>query len=157
MRRLWLLSIFGLLVTVSAGRSAGLSTEYVGADRCKTCHPAACVRWASTPHAKANLNLPEPNRADARCVQCHGDPDPGTGGVQCESCHGGGKTYSEKHVMKDHELSRIVGLVEQSEKVCLRCHTESTPSVKPFAFERLWALIAHGAEDAPAAPMEESK
>ena len=157
MRQLVLLLILGLLVTASAVRSAGLSAEFVGAGRCKACHAAAFARWAASPHARASQALPEANRADPRCVQCHGDGDQEAGGVQCESCHGGGKTYSEKHVMRDRELSRIVGLAEQSEKICLRCHTDSAPSVKPFGYERLWALIAHDGFAMTAEPMEEKK
>ena len=64
-------------------------------------------------------------------------------GVQCESCHGAGRYYQAKFVMKDKELSTIVGLKAPVEALCKRCHTEGAPSISPFQFEAHWSRIDH--------------
>lgn len=65
-------------------------------------------------------------------------------GVQCESCHGPGRYYVAEYVMRDAELSRAVGLLQPDAALCQRCHTAGAPSVSPFDFDRLWAIIKHG-------------
>jgi hypothetical protein len=82
---------------------------------------------------------------DGRCVSCHA-PDlaeKGVAHVSCETCHGGGQHYSAAYVMKDSELSRLVGLVDPSEKQCRNCHDASTPSLRPFEFVEKLKLIDH--------------
>jgi hypothetical protein len=55
--------------------------------------------------------------------------------------------------MKDQELSRLVGLVKVSEETCRRCHTATTPAIRPFDHGRMWAEIRHGqSAQEPAAP-----
>jgi hypothetical protein len=46
--------------------------------------------------------------------------------------------------MKDKELARAVGLVDPVEVHCRACHTEGTPSIRPFDFARMWKEIDHG-------------
>ena len=57
--------------------------------------------------------------------------------------------------MRDAELARAVGLLEPGEKTCAACHTDSTPSLVKFEYERKLPLIRHwddrGAHG-PAAP-----
>jgi len=52
--------------------------------------------------------------------------------VQCETCHGAGRHYAKVLVMRDAELSRVVGLREPKADTCLRCHTQDAPNIRPF-------------------------
>lgn len=119
--------------------------DRVGPETCKACHPAAYDAWRATPHARARESLPERSRNDARCLTCHApDIEDGIAGVTCEACHGPGRVYMARYVMRDHELSRAVGLVDPKERTCAGCHTESTPSLVRFEYGRKLPLIRHG-------------
>jgi len=45
--------------------------------------------------------------------------------------------------MKDAELSRLVGLLDPSEKTCRSCHDGLEPSVEEFNFEKKLKAIEH--------------
>lgn len=118
--------------------------DLVGPETCKACHPAAYAAWHEGPHARALESLPERSRADRRCLSCHAPAaEAGLAGVGCEDCHGPGRFYAARYVMRDAELARALGLVVPGEKGCLACHTESTPSLQRFDFERKVKLIRH--------------
>jgi hypothetical protein len=53
--------------------------------------------------------------------------------------------------MRDKELARAVGLVDPGERTCLACHTESTPSLRPFQYAEKLPLIEHRDGPAPTA------
>ena len=132
-----------LIVLVVA--SAALGYGYLGAESCQGCHPDAYAAWRATPHARAKETLSPTQQKDARCLSCH-SPAEGehqVSNVSCESCHGGGQYYSARYVMKDPELSRLVGLVDPSEKGCRTCHDASSPSLKPFDFVTKLKAIDH--------------
>ena len=133
---------------------AAAAQGYTGAETCKVCHPAAYAAWRDGPHAHALDRLPERSQKDPRCTSCHAPAaDAAAQGVTCETCHGPGRAYSPSYVMRDKELARAVGLVDPGEKTCLACHTESTPSLRPFQYAEKLPLIQHrdGATP-PAAP-----
>src|SRR5512136_2167973 len=110
-----------LLLLPAAPRAQG----YVGPEACKGCHPSAHAAWRETAHARAQESLPPKSRKDPRCLSCHApEAEKGLSGVTCESCHGPGQHYAARHVMRDPELARLVGLVLPDERTCLRCHTE---------------------------------
>jgi len=54
--------------------------------------------------------------------------------------------------MRDPELARAVGLLDPGAKTCAACHTESTPSLVRFEYERKLLLVRHGKEPTPAPP-----
>jgi Cytochrome c554 and c-prime len=140
----------GLALLVPASSPAA---EAVGPETCRACHPSAYEAWAASPHARARESLPERSRGEPRCLTCHApEAQEGHSGVTCESCHGGGRVYAAAYVMRDRELARAVGLVDPGPKTCAACHTESTPSLVRFEYERKLALIRHGKEAAPATP-----
>jgi hypothetical protein len=123
--------------------------DRVGPETCKACHPAAYDAWRATPHARARESLPERSRGDARCLSCHApDLEDGISGVSCEACHGPGRAYAARYVMRDPELARAVGLLEPGERTCAGCHTDSTPSLVKFEYERKLPLIRHWEADA---------
>ena len=71
--------------------------------------------------------------------------------MSCEACHGPGRIYSAPYVMRDAELARAVGLLETGPKTCAACHTDSTPSLVRFQYDRKLLLIRHGREPEPPA------
>jgi hypothetical protein len=70
--------------------------------------------------------------------------------VSCEACHGPGAIYAARYVMRDAELARAVGLVDPGEKTCLACHTDSTPSLEKFVYQKKLPLIVHWGQAAAA-------
>ncbi len=143
------LSALAALLAPAASRS----TDTVGPETCRACHPTAYDAWIASPHARARESLPERSRNDPRCLSCHSpDSQDGFAGVTCEACHGSGRIYAAPYVMRDPELARAVGLLDPGPKTCTACHTESTPSLVRFEYERKLALIRHGEEPVPARP-----
>jgi hypothetical protein len=154
-QKLSLLILVGVAAApMSQARSQSVAQGMVGAQRCGQCHSYAYKTWLAGPHAKAHLSLSAEQRADSRCSTCHGSAagteqpakqgsEHALVGVQCESCHGPGKYYQADYVMRDRELSRAVGLVEQQPAQCQLCHTAGAPSVAEFNFKALWAKIDH--------------
>lgn len=123
------------------------SSNYVGAQRCQSCHPFEYSVWSRGPHASAHKSLSADELKDSKCNQCHTllpeDLSPRYLGVQCEQCHGGGKYYAPDYVMKDRELARALGLADVKPEICQQCHTVSAPSIEPFHFDVFWARIDH--------------
>jgi hypothetical protein len=133
-----------LAVLALLAPAAAAAADLVGPETCKPCHPAAYASWRDGPHARALETLPERSRGDRRCLSCHApDLSAGVSAVSCEACHGPGAIYSARYVMRDAELARAVGLVEPGEKTCLACHTESTPSLEKFVYDKKLPLIVH--------------
>ena len=119
--------------------------DFLGPESCQGCHPDAYAAWRISSHARAKDSLTPAAQKDARCLSCH-SPDEGeqpVAGISCESCHGGGQYYSARYVMRDPELSRLVGLTDPSEKGCRTCHDASSPSLKPFDFVTRLKAIDH--------------
>ncbi len=135
---------FAALAVLLASAPVARAADFVGADNCKVCHPAAYEAWKDSPHSRSTASLSPKQQKDARCLSCHSpDQAKGQAEVSCESCHGGGQFYSPRYVMKDAELSRAVGMVDPSEKMCLRCHDATAPALKPFDFATKLKLIDH--------------
>jgi hypothetical protein len=125
--------------------SAALAADFVGPESCKACHPEAYAAWRQSKHARAKDSLSVQQQKDARCLSCHAPNlgDQHVAQITCETCHGGGQSYATSYVMKDPELSRLVGLVDPQEKSCKACHDASSPSLKPFDFAEKLKLIDH--------------
>lgn len=139
-----LLSRIGLLL-VACGAGGALAYDFLGAESCQSCHPDAYTAWQSSAHARARDVLSPQQQRDARCLSCHSpnEADQRVANVACETCHGGGQYYSARYVMKDPDLSRMVGLVDPGEKSCKGCHDASSPSLKPFDFVQKLTAIDH--------------
>jgi hypothetical protein len=147
----------------------GQTNNYVGSDKCKTCHNAkdkgeAYTKWKASPHAKAYETLAgdaakkvnKDAQKDAKCLKCH---DTGADlaadklaksfkkdqGVQCEACHGPG----EKHVkarMASEDDSNVTDteiIKAPTEKTCVACHNKESPTFKGFNFAEYDKKIEH--------------
>jgi hypothetical protein len=118
--------------------------SYVGAAKCKMCHPRQYKAWSAGKMATAFAALKDSAAKDPKCVKCHvtgfgkggyaigGANDPDLTNVQCEACHGPGSDY--KSVMKDKDKAIAAGLILPDEKVCVTCHNKESPNFKSFDF-----------------------
>jgi FtsZ-interacting cell division protein ZipA len=155
--------------------------KYIGTAKCKMCHNSEAKgkiydKWASTGHAQAYLTLAneqsksiaknmqiEDAQKSAKCLKCHvtgykeatGDKYSMEEGVTCEACHGPGEHYWLMKVMQDKKLAMQNGLVEPTEKLCVKCHNQESPTYKEFKYAEAYKLIEHHAPKA--APKTEKK
>jgi hypothetical protein len=139
----------------------------------KMCHKSKnkgeqLVIWQASKHAKAYDDLATPAAHETakkagiagdpqkseKCLKCHVTAFGANAslidssfsikdGVQCESCHGAGSSYAKLNIMKDKKLSIAAGMVEPTEKVCVKCHNSESPYFKGFKFDEMAKKIAH--------------
>ncbi|MFT7518577.1 MAG: hypothetical protein ACI9MC_000709 [Kiritimatiellia bacterium] len=96
-------------VPIALGPRQALDGPYLGADGCRSCHPAQTAQWLGTKHAQAYKVLVDDNNAmNSTCVGCHvtgwkraGGPErpAAVGGmrdVQCEACHGPSRAHAKR-------------------------------------------------------------
>ena len=127
--------------------------DFVGADRCGSCHEEQYKQWKRSGHANALARLSRVQQEDATCRTCHtmvpASEDPALSGVQCESCHGAGRFYEPSFVMRDKVLSELNGLTKVEASVCAQCHTNDAPNLAPFKFDEKVDLVRHKKLDEP--------
>ncbi len=75
--------------------------------------------------------------------------DPELAGVQCESCHGAGRAYAPDLVMRDEELSRLMGLEKITEATCRPCHRADAPRLRAFDYATLVKQVNHAEARTP--------
>ncbi len=125
--------------------------DFVGAERCGSCHEVEYKQWKRSGHANSLARLSSVQREDPTCRTCHtmspANPDPNLAGVQCESCHGAGRYYEPSYVMRDKTLSELSGLQKIEAPVCTACHTTDAPSVDLFKFDEKLDLVRHKRTD----------
>lgn len=131
--RLPLSRLAALLITWGA---PAVAHDFLGSESCQGCHPEAYAAWQVSAHARSRDVLSPQQQKDQRCLSCHSpnQTDQKISHVACETCHGGGQYYSASYVMKDAELTRLLGMMDPGEKSCRGCHDGSSPSLKPFDF-----------------------
>lgn len=124
-------------------------SDFVGEEKCQTCHQAQYKIWQESQHAIAYEDLENVNKAfDPFCIGCHVVAFDKEGGfidismtghlmnVQCESCHGAGR----KHVNSSGK-EKVANVGWPKEKMCGQCHVQKhSPS---FSVEKYWPKIAH--------------
>ncbi|MHC4659722.1 MAG: multiheme c-type cytochrome [Planctomycetota bacterium] len=146
---------------------------YVGASKCKMCHNAKKWgkihdKWAATKHAGAyttlagkqslavakDMKIEAPQKSE-KCLACHvtgyhasaklkGEKYSMEEGVTCEACHGPAGDYLASHKKKDNQKQAIAdGLVKPTEKLCVTCHNEDSPTFKEFKYEESLKLVEH--------------
>lgn len=123
--------------------------DYVGFERCQSCHTDAAAVWANTPHARAYDTLERVGKAfDPYCIGCHTVGFKDEGGfvdkevtahlshVQCENCHGKGRA----HVVTGGKAPLGHSGWEKA-AMCNQCHIQKhSPG---FDLDRYWLKIAH--------------
>jgi DmsE family decaheme c-type cytochrome len=131
----------GKVIPVSVASTTSIATsQYVGAETCKTCHEEIYNNWEKTPHWKTTLNnLGGPSKQG--CEGCHG---PGAAHVagggditkiytfkdasskdinaRCMSCHAGGTQH----------MNAINSVHTQNNVSCISCHSPHHSETKEF-------------------------
>ena len=161
-RSLWA-CLLGLGLSLPA--LAGEEHDYVGVEKCRTCHEKELMGdqvavWSSGPHARAYETLQgeqsasialelgiegSAHESDA-CLRCHvtafgvpptriANPVSASDGVQCESCHGPGRDYRKKKIMSDREKAEKKGLWNAHEDAAI-CVACHNPESPTFDPER---------------------
>lgn len=161
MKRFGACVLFGLCALIFFARQLDAAPEFVGAEKCGACHQAEYQDWRRSGHAAAYARLSKVQQKDATCRGCHTmvatDDDAMLSGVQCESCHGAGRQYAPRYVMKDKELSKLLGLTAVTEETCAACHPKDAPAILEFKFAEKVALVNHKAAKAAAVPVVPEK
>jgi hypothetical protein len=129
-------------ILVAAPASADSEHDYVGVEKCRTCHEKELMgnqvaTWSKGPHGRAyetllseaslaivvDLGLAEAAVESDACLRCHVTAHgvsplriahllARSDGVQCESCHGPGRDYRKKKIMADRERAARKGLLD---------------------------------------------
>jgi len=118
--------------------------DFIGSERCKICHKEEYEIFAKTAHKDTSKSLDKNNKKNHECLMCHSmDKDGRIMEIGCEACHGGGKYYSQEYVMKDKELSRLIGLKKPDQETCKKCHTDDTPKINKMDIKEGMKKIEH--------------
>jgi len=137
MRRIgWMVAALAALGIAGVAFGDGTAPQYLGANKCKTCHMSATKgaqykKWTETKHSQAFVELASPKALEIakakgiadpqkapECLQCHvtgyGEPADHFAasfseslGVQCETCHGAGGNYYKRTVMIDARSKKV--------------------------------------------------
>jgi hypothetical protein len=145
--------VFWLAASAQETEESWWQHDYVGAERCQSCHGGIHEAWENAVHAKTFDGLPARAKKEPWCISCHttGMLDDGTllEGIQCEACHGPGSSYASDGLMSDTEWDedpegqrerlRRAGLVLPTEATCSNshCHVkEDNPCYVVLDFEK---------------------
>jgi hypothetical protein len=161
------------LVLVAGVHAEKPAHAYAGMKTCKMCHSKETTGdqfgiWEKSAHAQAyavlgtdaakaaaaKLGLEGNPQELGECLSCHttaygvdaaqiGKRFSVEDGVQCEACHGPGEDYKSMKIMKDPEAAKAHGLVVPTEKTCVTCHNDKSPTFKGFDYAEAWKKIAH--------------
>ena len=125
------------------------SNNFVGNDKCGSCHQAELNQWKTTAHAKAFDTLVEDQKDKIpQCLACHtvgfgyamgytsGRPQDSLKGVGCESCHGPGS----KHAAAPTKANIRRAITKQH---CADCHTTERSTNFEQRFDELYKKTIH--------------
>lgn len=129
--------------------------EYVGSERCVTCHVSAAAVWSKSSHARAfDALIARGSDADPKCIGCHTIGFGSPSGyrrefgaekrvhVGCESCHGPGSMHVDRREgnRANEFLYRPLDAGD-----CVKCHHGEFS--RPFDWNEFWPPIKHGKEN----------
>lgn len=118
--------------------------DFTGSERCKLCHKEEYEKFSQTPHKDTSKSLNKEDRKNKECLMCHSmDGEGKYMEIGCEACHGSGKYYAQDYVMKDKELSRLIGLKIPDQESCKRCHTQDSPRINRLNLKDGMKMIEH--------------
>ncbi len=142
--------------------------DFVGSDRCQSCHTKEFETWQASPHAGAFATLEASDKAnDAECLACHTTAFGRPGGfaieeplttqadfarVGCESCHGPGGDHVGENARR---VGTILSLGDKCDscvilKICGSCHDDANDPGFEFEVEARIEAQRHGTIEAAA-------
>lgn len=126
--------------------TSGTANEFVGGEKCVSCHTAANTTWHATGHAHAYATLKKvKSEFDPDCLRCHtvgyglssgfidSQKTKHLENVQCESCHGRGK----EHAATGSKTS----LKPVTPATCVKCH--DVENSENFIYATFWPKVKH--------------
>ncbi|MBN1590303.1 MAG: hypothetical protein JW888_12380 [Pirellulales bacterium] len=161
----------GLKIHAVSHPQSELCGEFVGSEKCKSCHEESYRIWKKSGHAKAWKTLVEldpPRNFDPECISCHvigwhptehfsyrsgflsEKKTPEMVNVGCESCHGPGGAHCRAEDGSDLDLQEklakaLVVTKEESRtnptKMCQNCH--DLDNSPDFDFDTYWPDVEH--------------
>lgn len=118
--------------------------DYAWVAACKDCHSKYYEAWERTKHSTAIRRLSGDDR-QKDCIRCHVtgpkqllDQDVNAN-IQCEECHGPGKAHIAAAAAGNAKPGNITR--KPSEKMCVECHSNTSPHFKFFSYPALAPLI----------------
>lgn len=141
--------------------------DFVGSNKCESCHEESFRIWRRNSHSSAWNSLKKtaipPRDFDAECISCHvvgwheqeyfpyiggfmtEEATPHLTNVGCENCHGPGSKHIEAEMGNNSSLQNQIRTAMQlgtdTKKVCFACHdADNSPD---FDFETYYPKIEH--------------
>ncbi len=142
--------------------------QYIGTEKCASCHEKSYDVWKKSGHARAFDTLSKldpPRDFDPECVSCHvtgwhptkyfpyasgfvsKKKTPHLVNVGCEDCHGPGEKHaaaelgSNKQLQEQCRKTIIVTKAEAKKQQCYSCHDlDNSPD---FDFDKYWPFVEH--------------
>lgn len=142
--------------------------DFVGSEKCASCHEKSYAIWKKSGHAKAWATLVKaepPRNFDPECIACHvvgwdaGRYFPYESGflseaktpelvnVGCESCHGPGGSHvaaemgSDSALQKKLQKAMVLTKEDAEKRQCMTCHDlDNSPD---FDFKDYWPQVEH--------------
>jgi len=124
--------VAGFLIFQGSKASAQAAAQYVGVDKCKTCHAKEYKDFEARKFSKAwNVLVMRGKDKDGECLKCHATGY-GQGGFvseeatphlkykQCEACHGPGSLHSTNP--GDVAAHQNMRAYVREKDVCISCH-----------------------------------
>lgn len=164
------LSLAAIALAIVAAPAAASAQNYVGSDKCKTCHNAKnkgemYTKWKASAHAKAFETLGNEQskkiakgdaQKDAKCLKCHTTEAAVPAdklaksfkkeqGVGCESCHGPGDKHVKARMAAEDDAAVTDAEIVKApgEKNCQGCHNKESPTFKGFKYAEAVKAIEH--------------
>jgi len=129
--------------SIAIAKKAGLTKAPWEADQCLKCHSTGYGMGGYEVKDAAFWEEKTEKGKSTKAVKRMG----GLQTVGCESCHGPGSLYKKKKVMtavyKGETDAVSVGLWRIDEGTCKQCHNESSPTYKPFDYDKRYKEILH--------------
>lgn len=121
------------MFTGSAQKACAQENKYVGADKCKGCHPQQYKDFEARKFTKAWAVLQMRGKTkDPECLKCHVTGYGQPGGFiseeetpylrykQCEACHGAGGAHASNP--GDAASKEVLKNYVKDKDVCVQCH-----------------------------------
>jgi hypothetical protein len=165
------LGLDGLEIRPAPHPRKDIQGEFVGSEKCASCHEESYRIWKRSGHSRAwetLVKLDPPRTFDPECISCHvtgwhptrhfpylsgflsEDRTPHLIDVGCESCHGPGGEHVAAEMGSDLERQRraaeaMIVTKEQAESsevhTCRNCH--DLDNSPDFDFPTYWPLVEH--------------